>query len=224
MDVSKLPPGLPTNPPDTPLTKQQLAGEIATAVSQDLQDLEKAAPTADHADIRPLDITGGLQIFVAETRAAFELTAESIGSPAAPLEPVGGIGDTMAPGSIQAAREIVEFVLQSLPTDAGDAAVWTAALVHTESALQLGLQQAVSTVATWRDVPDAVVDAVKQSGALVLQVLSDERPNPLWLRPEWVGLAPRLERFWRRRRAARRRLTDPDHWQGNLDDHDEQRR
>jgi hypothetical protein len=202
MDVSKLPPsGLPANPPETPLTKERLTSELA-------------APASDEADIRGLDITGGLQIFLAETRAAFELTAESI----------GGAGDMFAPTPVQAARQIVEWVLQSLPDDAGDAAVWTAALVRAESALQLGIQQAQSTVSNWRDVPDAVVDAVKQSGGLVLQVLGDDRPNPLWLRPEWVGLAPRLERFWRRRRTARRRLTDPDHWRGSLDDHDEQRR
>jgi hypothetical protein len=161
-----------------------------------------------------LDIAGGLRIFLAETRAAFELTAESSGAAA----------DMFAPTSGQAARQIVEWLLQSLPDDAGDAAVWTASLVRAESALQLGIQEAQSTVSTWRDVPDSVVDAVDQSAGLVLQVLGDDRPNPLWLRPEWVGLAPRLERFWRRRRAARRRLTDPDHWRGSLDDHDEQRR
>jgi hypothetical protein len=130
----------------------------------------------------------------------------------------------LAPNPVQTARQIVEWVLQALPDDASDPVVWTTALVRAESALQLGIQQAEITVSNWHDVPEAVVDVVNQSGVLVLQVLSDDRPNPLWLRPEWVGLAPRLERFWRRRRAARRRLTDPDHWQGSLDDHDEQRR
>jgi hypothetical protein len=202
MDVSKLPPsGLPANQPEMPLNKERFTSE-------------PAVPASDKADIRGLDITGGLQIFLAETRAAFELTAESFGA----------AGDVFAPTPVQAARQIVEWVLQSLPDDAGDAAVWTAALTRAESALQLGIQQGQSTVSNWRDVPDAVVDAVKQSGSLVLQVLGDDRPNSLWLRPEWVGLAPRLERFWRRRRAWRRRLTDPDHWRGNLDDHDEQRR
>jgi hypothetical protein len=28
--------------------------------------------------------------------------------------------------------------------------------------------------------------------------------------PEWLGLAPAIERFWRRRRLVRRGLTDPD--------------
>jgi hypothetical protein len=32
----------------------------------------------------------------------------------------------------------------------------------------------------------------------------------MWLRPEWLGLAPRIERFWRRRRLTRRGLADPD--------------
>jgi hypothetical protein len=35
--------------------------------------------------------------------------------------------------------------------------------------------------------------------------------NPIWLRPEWLGLAPRLARLCRRRRVLKRRLTDPDY-------------
>jgi hypothetical protein len=223
MDVSKLsPPGPAANPLETPPTKQRLAAEISAAQSQDLEAVEESAPIADHADIRALDVTGGLQIFLAETRAAFELTAESIGAPAAPN--LDATASLIAPTQLQAARQVVEWVLQALPDDAGDAAAWSAALMRTESALQVGIQTAETTVSNWRGVPDNAVDALQQSAGLVLQVLGDDRPNPLWLRPEWVGLAPRLERFWRRRRAARRRLTDPDHWQGSLDDYDEQQR
>ena len=156
-----------------------------------------------------MDIPGGLQILLAEIRAAFQQISDS-----------GGLAPSNPP---QAARQIVELVLQSLPNDAGDAAVWSSVLARTEAALQTGIQQAVNTVATWRNVPDVVVDNVAQSATLVMQALSEELPNPLWLRPEWVGLAPRLERFVRRRRAARRRLTDPDHWQGSLDDHEQTR-
>jgi hypothetical protein len=223
MDIPKLPPSaLPNSQPETPPSKPRLINEIAAAITHDLQELEKPAPPVDRADIRPLDTSGGLQILLAEIRAAFELTAESIGSASAGDS--GGAGDTTATSPTQAARQIVEWVLQSLPVDATDAAAWSAALFRTETALQAGLQQATTAVSSWRQVPEAVVDAVKQSGALVLLVLSDESPNPLWLRPEWVGLAPRLERFWRRRRAARRHLTDPDHWQWSLDDYDEPRR
>jgi hypothetical protein len=225
MDVSKLPPsGLALQQPETPPSKDRLAGEIAAAISEDLEKLEgQAAPTGlDKADIRPLDIPGGLQILLAETRSAFLEIAESIGSSAGPMPGTGN--DPVAAGPMQAARQIVEWTLQSLPDDASDAAVWTCALIRAETALNVGLQQAVNTVSAWRDVPGPVLETVQQSGALVLQVLSEELPNPLWLRPEWVGLAPRLERFSRRRLAARRRMTDPDHWQGNLDDNEEQRR
>jgi hypothetical protein len=162
-----------------------------------------------------------LQILLAETRAALQLIVELADSPAAPN--FRGGSDVTAADPALAARQIVELVLRALPEEAGDAEIWTSALLRVESALEAGLQQSVSTVSNWRDVPQVVVDSVAQSAALVLQALSEEMPNPLWLRPEWVGLAPRLERFWRRRRAARRRLTDPDHWQGSLDDFEQQR-
>jgi hypothetical protein len=80
-----------------------------------------------------------------------------------------------------------------------------------ETALQTGLASAITAVSAWRDVPAAVVDAAKETRALVFSVLADEPQNPLWLRPEWAELAPRLQRFWRRRRLARRRLMDPDY-------------
>jgi hypothetical protein len=221
MHVKLPPPGLPIQQPETPPSKARLVSEIETAINQELEDLEQTPPATDQPDIRPLDIPGGLQILIAETRAAFQETAEFA---AAPAPPNFGTSVDAAPGnSLQAARQIVELLLQSLPENIENPDVWTTALLRAESALQTGLQQAVSTVASWREVPDGVVDSVAQSGALVLQALSEELPNPLWLRPEWVGLAPRLQRFSRRRRAARRRLTDPDHWQGSLDDEEQQR-
>jgi len=221
MHIKLPPPGFPIQQPQTPPSKGRLVREIETAINQDLEDLEQMPPASDQADIRPLDVPGGLQILIAETRAAFQEIAEFV---AAPAPQTLGSNVDAAPGySLQAARQIVELVLQSLPENIENPAVWTTALLRAESALEAGLQQSVSTVANWREVPDAVVDSVAQSAALVLQALSEEMPNPLWLRPEWVGLAPRLQRFSRRRRAARRRLTDPDHWQGSLDDEEQQR-
>jgi len=76
-------------------------------------------------------------------------------------------------------------------------------------------------VTQWRDVPAAAVDAVADARALFIAALADEPQNPLWLRPEWVGLAPVLQRFHRRRRNARRRLTDPDLSPRNLDESEE---
>lgn len=221
MHIKLPPPGFPLQQPETPPPKGRLVSEIETAINQDLEELEQTPPATDQPDIRPLDVPGGLQILMAETRAAFQEIAEFV---AAPAPQSFGTSVDAAPGnSTQAARQLVELLLQSLPENIEDPAVWTAALLRAESALEVGLQQSVSTVANWREVPDVVVDGVAQSAALVLQALSEEMPNPLWLRPEWVGLAPRLQRFSRRRRAARRRLTDPDHWQGSLDDDEQQR-
>ena len=225
MHVSKLPPSaLPTSQPETAPSKQKLTGGIAAAITQDLQELEKAAPAADHANIRPLDVGGGLQVMLAEIRSAFELIAESTGTEAMSNFALDESGTAVGEVPAHAARQIVEWVLQAMPEDAGDPVVWSAVLVRVETALQEGLQQAESALANWNEVPASVLDAVRQAGGLALQVLSDDRPNPLWLRPEWVGFESRLERFGRRRRAARRHLTDPDLWQWNLDDTDEQQR
>ena len=54
-----------------------------------------------------------------------------------------------------------------------------------------------------------------------LGALGDEPQNLLLLPPEWVGLAPVLQRFRRRRRNARRRLTDPDYPTQSLDETEE---
>ena len=43
------------------------------------QSPANAAPIADRADIRPLDIPAALQILLAEVRAAFELQAVAMG-------------------------------------------------------------------------------------------------------------------------------------------------
>jgi hypothetical protein len=212
MDVSKLPaPSLGTNPSAAGTTQDQAARELAAIAQQDTLALAKTEPAVDHADIRPLDISAGMQILLAEIRAAFDFPGDS----------AAGAAEPPFDSPVPAARVIVELVLQTFPENAGDVPAWTAALSRMETSLPSGIQRAVDTVVAWRDVPAAVIDAVKQSATLALSVLGDEPLNPLWLRPEWVGLAPRLERFRRRRRATRRRLTDPDHWQGSLDDNDQ---
>jgi len=87
---------------------------------------------------------------------------------------------------------------------------WVAASTRIELAFVSAIDRAVDAVAAWREVPHLVVDAAKETRALVVLQLSDEPFNPLWLRPEWLGLAPKIERYWRRRRLARRGVTDPD--------------
>jgi hypothetical protein len=202
MDVTKLPaPGAAAN-------------RTATASPADLgsQSPANVPAIADRADIRPLDIPAALQILLAEVRASFDLQA---------LLMVGSGLSLDNPA--QAARVLVEMVVQAMPDDVASVASWSAALSRVETALQAGIERAISAVTAWHDVPAAVLDAAKETRAVVFAVLGDETPNPIWLRPEWVGLAPRFERFRRRRRIARRHLTDPDHAPGSFDDGTEQR-
>ena len=208
MEVSKLPPAdVPSARPGT-----------TTLTDQGSQSPAGIAPTADRADIRPLDVSAALQILLAEVRAALDLPLESTGTPGSIMQ---GSQGTNLQGPFQAARELVDMFLKELPEDATDALVWTAALVQVETAMQSSIERAIDVVAVWREVPSAVVDAVKETRTLFFSVLGDEPQNPLWLRPEWMGLGPRLQRFWRRRRDMRRRLIDPDHPPAGLDESEE---
>jgi hypothetical protein len=200
MDVTKLlPPGTAaTRAPATPPAESgaQLPSQIAGI--------------ADRADIRPLDIPAALQILLAEVRAALDLQAVLM----------GGENSVVLDNPAQAARVLVEMAVQSLP-DTDSIPVWTAALVRMETALQSGLERAIEAVSAWREVPASVVDAAQETRAGVFSVLGDDPQNPIWLRPEWAGFAPRFQRFWRRRRIARRRLSDPDYSSGSFHDGNE---
>ena len=180
-----------------------------------------AAPPADLVDIRPLDISGALQILLAEVRAGLDslldasiTPSEIISGATAPATATGAIAQSPA----QAARELVGLYLQALPEDAGDEPAWSAALLRTDATIQSSIEQAIGVVIQWRDVPTAVVDAVGDARALFVSALGDEPPSLLWLQPEWLGLAPAFQRFRRRRRHTRRRLTDPDYSPQSLDE------
>jgi hypothetical protein len=202
VDVSKPAPAtavarLPTSPP----------GE------QGPQSAANAAPIADRADIRPLDIPAALRILLAEVRAAFELQAVVMGADAS--EAVSS--------PPQAARALLQVVLGTVPDEHASVPTWNAALAQVETALQTGIARGIDAITMWRDVAPNVVDAAKEVRTLVFSALGDDAPSTAWLRPEWAGLAPRLERFWRRRRLARRHLTDPDYSSRSFDDDSEQR-
>ncbi len=203
MEVSKVPPA------DIPTTRVG----VAATTEQGSQSAAAVAPMADRADIRPLDVPMALQILLAEVRAGLDL----------PLNGPATQGATVQ-NPIQAAHELVDMFLQELPEDATNASAWTAALTQVETAMQLGIERAIDVVAAWREVLPVVVDAAKEARALFFSILGYPPQNPLWLRPEWASLAPRLQRFWRRRRNARRRLTDPDYPATSLDDSEEFRR
>jgi hypothetical protein len=193
----------------------------APGAEQGAQSPAAAAPIADRADIRPLDIAAALQILLAEVRAAFELQAIQMDSNTSANE---------APNSPpQAARALLQMFLgampdeTAMPDESASMPAWSAVLARVESALQAGLDRGIDAVTVWRDVPSNVIDAAKQARSLVFSALGDEPANPAWLRPEWAGLGPRFERFRRRRRLARRFLTDPDPHSGSLDDDSEPR-
>ena len=177
-------------------------------------------PPADFADIRPLDISGALQILVAEVRAGLELPMDASITPSE-VTSGAAVASAIARSPVQAARELVEIFLQALPDDASDAPAWTAAMLRADATMQSSIEQAIGIVTQWRDVPAAVADAVGDARALFISALGDDPPSLLWLQPEWMGLAPIFHRFRRRRRNARRRLTDPDYSQRSLDEGEE---
>ena len=219
MQVSKAPPvDVPTARAGTATTAEQRSPSAATV-----------APIAIPADIRPLDISSALQILLAEVRAGLDLAlaAAAARDPAMahnPLNPAIAQNQAITQNPTQTARALVETFLQILPQEeASSAPQWIAAMVHLEAAIQSSMERAIGVVTQWRDVPAVVVDAAKEARALFSSALGEGLQNPLWLRPEWVSLAPLFYRFRRRRRIARRRLTDPDYSPGSLDESEELR-
>ena len=213
MEVSKVPPA------DVPTPR---AG-TAAATGQGSQSAAPIVPPGTQPEIRPLDVSGALMILLAEVRAGFDLPMITANPQSTiPQSPITQSTITLNP--VQAAHDLVEVLLRVLPENAGDATAWTAAFVRAEASMQSSIERTIAIVAQWRDVPQAAVDAVKEARALAFSALADEPQNPLWLRLEWVGLAPGIQRFWRRRRIARRRLIDPDYSSGSLDESEEFRR
>lgn len=210
MEVSKI------SPVDV---SQPVVGSTPT-MDQRTQSSATLAPPADHADIRPLDTAGALQILITEVRAELDLALEA----AISQSPANAHGPVIARDSVQAAHELVQMFLREIPQDSANAAAWTSTLVRVEAAVQSGMERALGVVTQWRDVPAAAVEAVRETRLLFQSALGEDLSNPLWLRPEWLGLAPVLQRFRRRRRIARRRLTDPDYSTGSLDDDNEEYR
>ncbi len=201
MDVTKLPSGavLTARTPDASSTEQGAKSPFP------------ALGSTDRADIRPLDLRAALQILLAEVRASLDSTLElAVG------EEVLAV-DEPPP----AARGTIELLLRVIPDEVGsDLAVWNTTAATAEVAVQSGLDRAMSVISAWQGVAPSVLDAVSEARELVMSMLADGAPNPIWARPEWAGLLPRFNRYWRRRRAARR-LHDPDYPVGSFDNNDE---
>lgn len=187
------------------------------ARDQGPQSTLTAAPIADRADIRPLDIPAALQILLAEVRAAFVLQAVSMGEG----EDEGASEPVSSPP--QAAHALLQMLIGAMPDESADMPTWSAALARVEAAVQTGLDRGIEAVTLWRDVPPVVVDAAKDTRTLVFSMLGDDPQIPAWLPPGWARLEFRLQRFRRRRRLARRLLRDPDYSPRYADDDGEQR-
>ena len=97
-------------------------------------------------------------------------------------------------------------------------AVWSEALSAVDAAVAAGLARASGIIEGWRDVPGPVLSAAQTVRTLVASALSEQPLNPIWLRPEWPTLAPRLMRLRRRRKFLQRALSDPDDRPSFFDD------
>jgi len=214
MEIPKIPPAEMSKTVDGGLTGTESRTQSSRTIS----------PPGDLADIRPLDVAGALQILLAEVRAALESALEQAvgrGASSLPRSAIAQAGDA-APDPVQSAHEIVRMFLQSIPEDAGNAQAWNGTLMRVEAGIQSGMDRALEIVTQWRDVPAAAMGAVNEARAFVQRALGEEHLNAIWLRPEWLGLAPAYQRFRRRRRIARRRLSDPDYATGSLHDEGEE--
>ena len=161
---------------------------------------------ADRVDIHPLDVAGALQILIAEVRAELALPVDTL--PGDALSVAGAAADLNLGNAPQA---LVQMVLQALPDVTPLAPLeWLSATTRVQTGTLNALDKGVAAVANWRNVAPPVLDAAREMRTMVAAALLDDPPNPLWLQPEWLGLAPRMERFWRRRRYVRRQPIDPD--------------
>jgi len=194
------------------------------AGEQDSGGADEASAAGDRVDIGPLSLPGALQILIAEVREA--LAAEL---PCLPLPP----SSSQAPqGPDPAAQRLVELYLQAVSVDeegvqAGD---WLARLARVDASTDHGFERALQVVSAWHDVTAAVIASLHEVREIMASVLAADEAsvgdpgdlgglatglrdpfNPVWmLRPEWLRLAPRLDRLRRLRRKIRRSAPDPD--------------
>ena len=187
------------------------AGKNSSAAEQRLQ--APAAGMADQFDISPLDVSAALRILVAEVQLAVtaglpELLLPSTPAPGtAPVPPAPLT--TATPGA--AAGSLLATFLAAVPADEADAGAWMQAVARLEQAFLAGYERAATIVTAWSGVTPEVLASVHASQTLFVAALTSAREPDGLVRAEWLRVAPRLQRFRRRRRALQRRLEDPDH-------------
>jgi hypothetical protein len=208
MDLSKIAPI-----DATPIDPTAPGGQAGPAPRQGADPIAAALepPPPDRADIRPLDVSGAMRILIAEIRAGLDLPAAADGSDA----PDGWTGamagaGVATQGPLQTARQSIQLLLDALPGEDADPAADSAAVAGVELDFHAAMDRALAAIANWPEVPKGVIDAAVEVRVHVT-TLTTEDPAPnnaLWLRPEFLGLAPGILAFRRRRRS--RGLTDPD--------------
>jgi len=179
----------------------------------------------DRVDIGPLSLPGALQILLAEVREALVAELPVVTLPASRSNP------PQSPD--QAAHRLVELYLQALGVDdetetevglGSEAGVWLARLARVEAATDRGFERALQVVGDWREVTPLVLASLQEARTAMGSALTmDELPGTLewdgsrdpfnpawWSRPDWVQLAPRLDRFRRRRRRLRESALERD--------------
>ena len=82
---------------------------------------------------------------------------------------------TLLSSPAQASPVLMRMFLQAVPDDeAGNPAAWSATVTQLEATLQTSLDRAVSAVEQWRNVPQVVVDAARETRSMVMSQLNDE--------------------------------------------------
>ena len=211
---------------------QILIAEVRADLSLpgDVPHIEFAAPpllpasVQANAPVVPLPVLPvSLPMPVAEPPGAEPMPgAPPVANPAPAAVPVALLVEAagVASNAVPAAPQmLVQMLLQAVPPIQTQPPVeWLAAAMQVEAVLAGALDRGVDAVTAWRNVTPSVVEAAHAARAVFAAATSDDPPNPQWLRPEWLGLAPVMQRYWRRRRYARRVLSDPDYagrgWEG----------
>jgi hypothetical protein len=199
-------------------------GVPGQTAARDFASANETSAALDRVDIGPLSLAGALQILIAEVREA--LAADLPVSPSSPSSSYAPQGPDLA------AHRLVELYLQAVSVDEGrepETGDWLARLERIDACTDAGFARALQVVGAWREVTPAVIASLQEVRGLVASALAMDESignapdvgvlatgvrdpiNPAWLlRPEWLRLAPRLDRFRRLRRKMRRSVRDPD--------------
>jgi len=199
-------------PGPVPGSGAEIAGQSSSATEQRLQGA--VAAVADQLEIGALDVSAALRILIAEVRQAVAAGLPELLLPPAPAMatvPVSLLGAETAATPVAAAGSLLATFLAAVPAGEADAGAWMETVARLEQAFSAGYDRAAVIITAWRGVTPEVLASVHASQTLFVAALTSAREPDRPVRAEWLAIAPRLERFRRRRRALRRRREDPDH-------------